>query len=274
MPPSRRVGYAIHEQSNGYFVKVSIKGRQGREVVSTIEEARELRDQLVALRSAGFTYEQAIAAIREGYPADRLPLIQPQEGDPAMETDTGEIEIPEALRPAYDALIGQRDQMMENAAPLRETLAQLDQGLERVQTAIDALEGREPDASAALRAPGSLKDNLPQSVRDAFRAPAKREVLSRPQSEALRAAVLNALPTSEDAAASRSEVTKRTNNAGLDFGPITRDQVSRQLLNLIDAGLAARNNPPNPKEIRYWRIDVTTNRDTDTDSDSDDVDSD
>jgi hypothetical protein len=194
------------------------------------------------------------------YTPDRLPLTQPERwgGSEHVSTEiegTEEVEIPDALRPAYDALVTQRDELQDQAVPLRQQLADLEQGIERVQGAIDALEGREPDASASLRAPGSLQGRLPAEVRNAFSASrsghAGRVTLNTEQVAEVRAALLEALPIGEDHAIDRSELTERVNRV-LSF-EIDKARVSRQLVNLIEANDAARNSPDNPKDVRYWR---------------------
>jgi hypothetical protein len=164
------------------------------------------------------------------------------------------IELPEALAAARDGLVSKRDELTDQAAPLREQLAELDSALARVQQAIDALEGREPDAAASLRAPGALADRLSPAVRAGFRADPNltaRGQITRLNSRRLREVVYEVLPVGEENAVGRAELTQFT-AVKVDFH-INRDQVSRAVGYLIRDEMAKRNDPANPKDIRYWK---------------------
>lgn len=248
-PYEERVEYGIYgKRTGGYYVKISIKGYQRKHPVDTLEEARQLRDELVAERDRNTP--------------DRLPPIhQPQEGEPvateAPERDeVEEVELPEPVRIARDQLAAERDRMNEEAEPLRARLRDLEQGMERIQQAIDALEGREPDASAEFRQPGALKDRLPEAVRAGFRAPERgRKNMSREEGLQLRATVLDVLPFGESNAIGRTEIAQF---ASVKFGrQVKKEQAGRMLSYLQEDGLARRSDPANPRDIVWWRSEQT-----------------
>jgi septal ring factor EnvC (AmiA/AmiB activator) len=164
------------------------------------------------------------------------------------------VELPEALAAARDQLVSKRDELTDQAAPLREQLAELDSTLARVQQAIDALEGREPDAAASLRAPGALADRLSPAVRAGFRTDTHvtpRGQITRADSRRLREVVYEVLPVGEENAVGRTELTQFA-AVKVDFH-INKNQVSRAVNYLIEDERAKRSYPENPKDTRYWK---------------------